>query len=125
MDAWVARRLHLARDALAQLPLYQARATYIPFPVRKGGASTGETVDQPGPNVFGRWFERERAILSIVGAGGSGKTTLACALARWAMADAPGRLMTHLAIPVVVAEDTKDLARIIHRGGDIGLADVA
>ena len=77
--------------------------------MRKGDASTGETIDQPSPHAFEGVFERDRAILSIVGGGGSGKTTLACALARWAIADAPGRLMAHPTIPVVVTEETKNL----------------
>jgi photosystem II stability/assembly factor-like uncharacterized protein len=116
LDAWVAHRLSSARNALAQLPLYRARAAYIPFPVRKGDASTGETIDQPGPGPFEQVFCRGRAVLSIVGGGGSGKTTLACALARWAMADAPGRLMAHSVIPVVVAEETKDLVATVAAG---------
>jgi hypothetical protein len=83
---------------------------YIPFPVRISDAATGETIDQPMPARFQGIFQRDRSVVSIVGGGGSGKTTLACALARWAIADeATGRLQPQVTIPVIIAEDTKDL----------------
>jgi hypothetical protein len=48
--------------------------------------------------------------VSIVGVGGAGKSTLACALARWAFEDDPAqRLAAYRIIPVFVAEETTDL----------------
>jgi photosystem II stability/assembly factor-like uncharacterized protein len=111
LDAWIFRRLTAANAALDQLLLYRARRTYIPFPIRIGDAEIGETVDKPGPINFAKILERDRAIFAIVGGGGCGKTTLACALARWALSkDTAPRLGIRPMIPVIVAEDTEDLA---------------
>jgi photosystem II stability/assembly factor-like uncharacterized protein len=117
LDAWVARRLPAVRQGLAQLPLFRARRTYIPFPVRVGDAATGDAIDQPGPTSFQAIFRNERAIVSIIGGGGSGKTTLACALARWALADeVSSRLQSHWMIPIFVAEDTENLLATVTSG---------
>ncbi|MEP1661039.1 MAG: YCF48-related protein [Anderseniella sp.] len=114
LDAWVARRVTTARDLLAQLPHFRKRSTYIPIPVRVDGNASGTGSDQPTSDLFRPLFERRRTVLSIIGAGGSGKTTLACALARWSMADEEAdRLMPHLAIPVMIVEETTDVVATI------------
>ena len=65
LDAWVARRLPTAREALDQHPLYRTRRSYIPFAVQIGDVATGEMIDQPEPTAFRQAFERDRAIVAM------------------------------------------------------------
>jgi hypothetical protein len=82
--------------------------------VRIGDAATGQIVDRPAPASFRPLFRRPRAVVPIVGIGGGGKSTLACALARWALAENEElRLAPWPMIPVLVAEDTTDLVASI------------
>ncbi|HXQ36157.1 MAG TPA: hypothetical protein VN843_19235, partial [Anaerolineales bacterium] len=47
-----------------------------------------------------------RVCLLICGEGGSGKTSLACQIARWAMSDSPDeRLSNHLMLPILIEEE--------------------
>jgi photosystem II stability/assembly factor-like uncharacterized protein len=117
LDAWVARRLLAARSALGRILLYQARRTYIQVPVHANDDGNDNIMDQPRALDFRSILNRERAVIVIVGPGGSGKTTLACALARWALAeDEATKLLRWTAIPVIVAEDTNDLLASVTAG---------
>lgn len=117
LDSWVERRLPIVRESLAQLPLYSARKIYIPFPVRIGDIENNLMIEEVEPEVFLAALGSDRTIIAIVGEGGCGKTTLACALARWALWDESGRkLLPHPMIPVVVAEDTTDLLGTVNSG---------
>jgi hypothetical protein len=61
-------------------------------------------------------FSKERTVISIIGGGGSGKSTMACAIARWAIADDPGeRPAPHRMLPVFVTEETTNLVTSITR----------
>jgi hypothetical protein len=57
---------------------------------------------------------RDRAIISIIAVGGIGKSTLACAMARWALSPDPdGRLRPHRMLPVCIAQETTNLAESV------------
>jgi photosystem II stability/assembly factor-like uncharacterized protein len=114
LDAWVARQLGKAVQALDQLPIYRSRRTYIESPIRVGDVETGRVFDKPDATTFQSAFGGDRTIIAIVGAGGTGKTTIACALARWSMSPDPKVWPAgHPAIPVIVGDDTVDLTATV------------
>jgi hypothetical protein len=107
LDAWVARAAPQVEAALNQLELFNRRQIYIAVAVRVGES----IIDKPSPETLRPLFARDRAIISIVGAGVIGKSTLACAVARWALSSDPdGRLKPHRMLPVCIAQETTNLA---------------
>ncbi|MBZ9744301.1 hypothetical protein LB516_03460 [Mesorhizobium sp. CO1-1-7] len=110
LDAWVERRLKLSQDAMAELAVYKNRRIYIPFPLIVGDVADGARIKEPQSADIAAFFSGDRAIVSIVAGGGGGKTTLACAIARWAGEVAPERrLMKNPAIPLIITDDFTDL----------------
>ena len=79
LDAWVTARVTRVRDALGALELYGQRRIYVPVAVR---VRTTRIVDRPDATMLRDAFARPRAVVCIVGGGGAGKSTLACAIAR-------------------------------------------
>ena len=84
LDAWIAARIAKVREALNSTELFEQRRVYVPLPVRVG---TSSIVERPDAPLLQPTFSRARAVLCIVGGGGCGKSTLACAISKWAMAD--------------------------------------
>jgi photosystem II stability/assembly factor-like uncharacterized protein len=108
LDAWVERVSSRAEAALEQLELYEQRRIYVELPVRVG--ERGKIIDRPNAETLRELFAKERAVVGIVGGGGAGKSTLACALARWAMCPDPAdRIAAHKMIPVFIMQDTTNL----------------
>jgi hypothetical protein len=107
LDAWVNARVTRLRDALDALELYQQRRIYVPLPVQVG---TARMIERPAAAMLRQIFTRPRAVVCIVGGGGTGKSTLACEIARWAMSDDPtDRLAPQRMVPVFVVNETTDL----------------
>ena len=106
LDAWlnsqweeIARRFDIAA-AVAE------RALHLMLPA----AVNGSVIDTPTIDDFRVLFKRERVCLRICGEGGSGKTSLACQIAKWGMAKEPGRrLAEHRMLPVLI-QDEADFA---------------
>jgi hypothetical protein len=112
LDAWVARSAVKVERALNQLELFRQRQIYVAFPVRVG--ENDAVIDRPSAETLRPMFDYERAIVSIIGAGGTGKSTLACAMARWAFAADPDqRLAPHRMIPVFIVEETTNLLETV------------
>jgi hypothetical protein len=112
LDAWVSRSPFRAENALKQLDLLKQRQIYVPFPVRTG--ENHALIERPSAEAFRDIFLRDRTIVSIIGPGGTGKSTLACALARWAFASDPNeRLAPHRMLPVFVVQDTTNLTETV------------
>jgi photosystem II stability/assembly factor-like uncharacterized protein len=115
LDTWVAAHMTSVYRALGALALYNERRTYVPAPVRVveiGAVETGAVreVDPPDPMMLREIFSRLPAVVCIIGGESSGKSTLACAIARWAMAEDPTqRLASHRMIPVLIVQDITDL----------------
>jgi hypothetical protein len=59
---------------VSQLELFNRRQIYVAFPVRVG--ETGPIIDRTGPETLRPLFTRDRAIVSIVGAGVSASPVL-------------------------------------------------
>jgi hypothetical protein len=112
LDAWVSRSALRAENSLRQLDLFKQRQIYVPFPIRKG--ENDALIERPSAEAFREIFLRDRTIVSIIGSGGTGKSTLACALARWAFASDPNeRLAAHRMLPVFVVQDTTNLTETV------------
>jgi HEAT repeat protein len=102
LDAWVEEQVEVARLAFAQKSTVNERDVHIPIPVILQGQTVAELSSQNLHNTFGDG----RQCLLIWGEGGSGKTSLACQLARWAMSDRkPQRLARHRMLPVLVEQE--------------------
>jgi hypothetical protein len=102
LDAWVEQHAEAVRAHLLTRRIMADRSVHVAAPVLLDGAA----IDQLTPCLVRPIFERRRSCLLISGEGGAGKTALACQLARWALADAPGeRLTPHRMLPVVIDEE--------------------
>jgi photosystem II stability/assembly factor-like uncharacterized protein len=109
LDAWVARSALKVERALDQLDLFKQRQIYVAFPIQIGRG--GPVIERPNVDAFRPVCAGDRAIVSIVGSGGTGKSTLACALARWAFAaDPTERLRPHRMVPVFIVQETTNLS---------------
>ena len=73
LDAWVSARVVRVRDALDALELYGQRRIYVPLPVRVG---TARVVERPDATMLREIFARPRAVVCVIGGGGSGKVHL-------------------------------------------------
>ncbi|MBN9522643.1 HEAT repeat domain-containing protein [bacterium] len=101
LDAWVAAHLAPARQKFAGKPTVEARQNPVPVPV----VLDRQALTELRPSDLRTAFART-GVLLVWGEGGSGKTTLACAAARWAMADDPAdRLAAHRMLPVLVEQE--------------------
>ena len=116
LDAWVERRAARAVDSFNQIPSVRQRKIYIPMPLREGDLATGELISTPQPSDFRHYLQTERSVLAVIGMGGSGKSALACQLARWGLAEnQQDRLADHRIIPVLLEEETTNLLESVTR----------
>ena len=107
LDAWVAEHLAVYRENFRKLATVRDRSVHISVPVVLGD----EVVPELKADRLKATFSREKACLLIWGEGGSGKTSLACQMAGWAMAqDEPDRLCQHPMLPVLIEEDLQPSA---------------
>jgi hypothetical protein len=102
LDAWVTQHLPTARAEFERKVTVSDRAVHIPVPV----VFEGHTVPQLTVGHLRPTFEKPRACLLIWGEGGAGKTSLACQVARWAMADTPTERLCapHCMLPVLLEQ---------------------
>lgn len=107
LDAWVKRRVSIA-NGLFKSDFFAKRRIYVPMPIWMGDQESGKRVSSdPKPQDFQPLFNSERLILSIEGDGGTGKSTLACQLARWAFS-LEDNLAPHRILSVILDEDISD-----------------
>lgn len=83
LDDWVSRHVPAARVRFSQHPTVVERNDYVPIPV----VLEGETLVFLNASHLQSTFSRQKALLLISGEGGAGKTSLACQIASWAMAE--------------------------------------
>ncbi|UIE38109.1 HEAT repeat domain-containing protein [Leptodesmis sichuanensis] len=102
LDAWVAANLPKVCDEFAQKRTVKERAVHIPIPVVLNGKDIPQLTNQHLREAF----TRKLCNILIWGEGGSGKTSLACELARWAMSNDPDqRLCKHRMIPILLEQE--------------------
>jgi hypothetical protein len=116
LDVWVERRKAQATEAFNRIPSVAQRRMYIPMPLRVGDRETGQLFSEPKPVNFCPFFKQERAVLAVIGGGGTGKSTFARQLARWALfGDEEQRLAEPRMIPIFIEEETDNLVDAITR----------
>jgi HEAT repeat protein len=111
LDAWVREHVVACRDNFGRLPTVKDREVFVPLAVKYDDRTI------LGPDFSARelrtaFGKKGRSIrLLIAGEGGAGKTSLACQLGRWAMADEKtDRLAPWLMLPVLIEEELDDKA---------------
>lgn len=106
LDAWVQRHVASARKVFESLNTVKQRSIHVFTESSPGLPGAGETV-----KAFRALFEEGETLIAITGSGGSGKSSLACQVGRWAMnQELVGALIPHLMIPVLVEENVNDIA---------------
>jgi len=107
LDAWVKKHLAKARQGFANLPTVKARKDHVFMPVAIDGHTITEPTDMS--HRFRLAFkDRDRLRLLIWGEGGIGKTSLACQLAKRAMAEDPEeRPAGYSMLPVLIEHEVK------------------
>jgi HEAT repeat protein len=102
LDAWVSQQVDLARDAFSRKSTVNERKVYLSIPVVMDGNAVAELSSQ---NLQPTFLDGRQCVL-LWGEGGIGKTSLACQLAKWAMADSPiDRLCRHRMLPVLIEQE--------------------
>ncbi|HBL14850.1 MAG TPA: PBS lyase, partial [Cyanobacteria bacterium UBA11162] len=102
LDAWVNKHICKARIQFAKKKAVKNHEVYIPVPIKlNDNPPTELTVEELRSS-----FDNNRDCLVIWGEGGSGKTNLACQIAKWAMSeDKTKRLFDYLMIPVLIEQE--------------------
>src|ERR1700752_2712395 len=101
LDAWVSAHLGIARRRFEDIETVRNRLVHITVPV----ILDADTIPRLDGKMLRPIFDH-RVCLLICGEGGSGKTSLACQIARWAMSDSPDeRLSNHLMLPILIEEE--------------------
>ncbi|MFM2432718.1 MAG: hypothetical protein RLZZ511_3932 [Cyanobacteriota bacterium] len=102
LDAWVEQQIAVARYAFTQKSTVRDRQVYIPIPV----ILDGKVFPEVGSPNLQTTFGDGRQCLLIWGEGGSGKTSLACHLAKWAMSSRKSqRLAKHKMLPILIEQE--------------------
>jgi len=83
LNAWVDRYLETVRRNFKQGETYRARENYVSIPVILDGV----VIPDLTAGALQPTYNEDRWSLLISGEGGSGKTTLACQIALWAMGE--------------------------------------
>lgn len=99
LDAWVELHSQIAQETFSQKPTVGDRHVHVPIPVVLNGHAVGELTGE----TLRKNFKKH---LLICGEGGSGKTSLACEIVRWAMADdVDKRLAPHKMLPILLEKE--------------------
>jgi HEAT repeat protein len=105
LDAWVAVHIGSARTKFLKKLTVDQRDVHVDLPVFVDGVATSAL----SAAILQSCFESNRNCVLISGEGGSGKTSLACQVCKWAMSDdAGGRLGKHPMISVLLDLDNAE-----------------
>ncbi len=108
LDAWVAAHINSVRENFQSRVTVANRQIYLPLPV----FLNNNALSQLSAKDLHPVFARNRCLVLIWGEGGSGKTSLACQIARWGMADDVNeRLCPHRMLPVLIEQELYSEAR--------------
>jgi HEAT repeat protein/cation transport regulator ChaB len=103
LDAWIEAQAPTARRSFREKPTVRDRRIRVQVPV----LLNDELVPNLTPEHLRQVFETPRGCVLIHGEGGAGKTSLACEIALWGMADEVSRRLVpgHLILPVLLEHD--------------------
>jgi hypothetical protein len=113
LDAWVQAHVSVARTRFLSLPTVRARDVHVPVPC----LLDQELLPELKARHLRALFARRIACLLILGEGGSGKTSLASQIGRWALSDEEAeRPAPHPMLPVLVEDEvTGDFVDLVRR----------
>jgi hypothetical protein len=102
LDAWVTYYISDARQKFAEKETVKQREVHIPLSIKLNDAKIFDFED----NRLQQVFEDKRWFLLIYGESGTGKTSIACQLAKRSMSTNPTeRFCKHLMLPVLVEQE--------------------
>lgn len=103
LDAWVAKHSASSRKVFSRKKSVEDREAHIPIPV----IFNKRNVASLGPDDLRSISSDKSMCLLVWGEGGSGKTSLVCAIAKWAMAEDPANRLApdRLMLPVLIEQD--------------------
>jgi formylglycine-generating enzyme required for sulfatase activity len=107
LDAWVAERIKKAQANFEGRETVKARQIYLPAPIRLSDEKlTGLTVK----DLQAALKEKQTFRVVIHGEGGVGKTSLACQIAKWAMAEGKEERLCqqHRMLPILIEEELEE-----------------
>ncbi|MCJ8281082.1 MAG: HEAT repeat domain-containing protein [Rivularia sp. ALOHA_DT_140] len=109
LDAWVEQHIETFSEKFLDYETLEERKDYVSVPVKVDGKDIKELT----PETLRETFEKDKRVRVLIwGEGGSGKTTLACQIAKWAIErkDKSKRLNKHLMLPVLIEEELETLS---------------
>ncbi len=104
LDAWVKKHLETFQKKFLENETVEERKDYVSLPVELNS----EEIDELTAETLSEPFKKEKRVrLLIWGEGGSGKTTIACQIAKWAMKkqEQSKALAKHLMLPVLIEKE--------------------
>ncbi|NES06849.1 MAG: NACHT domain-containing protein [Okeania sp. SIO2F4] len=104
LDAWVKKHLATFQRKFLENETVEERKDYVSLPVELNS----EEIDELTAETLSEPFKKEKRVrLLIWGEGGSGKTTIACQIAKWAMKKQhqSKALAKHLMLPVLIEKE--------------------
>jgi HEAT repeat protein len=108
LDAWVKKNSAKVKTSFQVKETVKERSLHIPVKVSFNGDRNTEFIAQN----FQKVFTENKSDILIHGDGGSGKTSLVCRIAQWAM---DGSLFNrHTALPVLIESNVKDIQKKIN-----------
>ncbi len=104
LDAWVRERIHTAKEQFEGRDTVKKHEIYVAEPI----LLNEQKIDIPDFNakVLKDAFDKSQVRVVIWGEGGSGKTSLACQIAKWAFAaQKSDRICQHQMLPILIEDD--------------------
>ena len=104
LDAWVAKHLEIFEKKFLENATVEERKDYVSIPVELNS----QEIDELTAEILSELLKTDKQVrLLIWGEGGSGKTTIACHIAKWAMQKQyqPKALANHLMLPVLIEKE--------------------
>ncbi|MBD0301813.1 MAG: HEAT repeat domain-containing protein [Tolypothrix sp. T3-bin4] len=103
LDAWVAKQIDIFEKKFLKNETVDECKDYVSLPVL---LDKHEIEELKAEHLRETFAQEKRVRLLIWGEGGSGKTTISCQIARWAMEkDKSKRLTTHFMLPVLIEQE--------------------
>ncbi|MBD2043086.1 HEAT repeat domain-containing protein [Microcoleus sp. FACHB-672] len=104
LDAWVEKHLETFQKKFLENETVEERKDYVSLPV----LLNGKEIDEITAETLSETFKKDKRVRVLIrGEGGSGKTTISCQIAKWAMEKQhkSKRLAEHLMLPVLIEEE--------------------